>query len=76
MGLGGRAGVILNDTFPRAVSGGAPRSVALKLGCTADSRGLFENAQPPLSLCQLVGLISVGLVLGEGFIKALASRHY
>lgn len=45
-----RAGIILNEAFPKAVSGGALRSAVLKLGCTADSPGLFQTALVPGSL--------------------------
>ena len=69
----------LNETLPKVVSGDALRSVPLKLGCTADSSGLFEKKHSCLCpyIAQKFSLISMGLIkLVRGFLKRPTSRYY
>ena len=71
--LSHQGSLILNETFPKVVSGGALISVTLKLGCTVDSSGLFEKKHscPCPKIAQKFSLMSVGIIkLVRGFLKA------
>ena len=77
--LSHQGSLTLNETLPKVVSGGALRSVTLKLGCTADSSGLSEKKHSCLcpKIAQKFSLISMGLIkLIRGFLKRPTSRYY